>query len=71
MSQCGFAPSDACVWGRAYFPLARWLEPLIITPIVFAILRLIDRSREDLGEINPDGDGAHQVRVAGQRERVR
>jgi hypothetical protein len=41
--------SEACVWGKAYFPLARWVEPLIVTPIVFLVIvlgfRLLDRRR--------------------------
>jgi len=34
----GFESSEACVWGRSYLPLTRWLEALIVTPVVFAVL---------------------------------
>jgi hypothetical protein len=27
--------------GRAYMPLSRWVEPLIITPVVFLLLSLV------------------------------
>ncbi len=37
------ATSEACVWGRAYFPLVRWVEPLIVIPIAFLAITLIDR----------------------------
>lgn len=37
------ASSEACVWGRAYFPLTRWLEPLLVAPVAFLAVRLIDR----------------------------
>jgi hypothetical protein len=36
----GSSASEACVWGRAYFPITRWVEPLIVTPVVFLILLL-------------------------------
>ena len=34
----GFESSEACVWGRSYFPLVIWLEPLLVAPTVFAAL---------------------------------
>jgi hypothetical protein len=37
------ATSESCVWGRAYFPLTRWVEPLVVTPIAFLAVMLIDR----------------------------
>ena len=45
----GDAASEACVWGRAYFPLSRWVEPLIVAPIAFAVIvvfrRIFERDR--------------------------
>lgn len=38
--RAGEAFSEACVWGRAYLPLMRWVEPVIVAPIVFLILTL-------------------------------
>jgi len=29
----GRSNSEACVWARAYFPVSRWVEPAIVTPI--------------------------------------
>lgn len=37
------ATSEACVWGRAYFPLMRWLEPLLVAPVAFLAIVLIHR----------------------------
>ena len=39
--RAGFEHSEACVWGRSYMPLSRWLEPLIAAPIAFFVLVLI------------------------------
>ncbi len=36
--------SEACVWARAYFPLSRWVEPIIVTPIAFVVLTLLVRA---------------------------
>ena len=47
----GLATSEACVWGRAYLSLGRWLEPLIITPIAFVILSIVAK----LISRRPDG----------------
>jgi hypothetical protein len=33
--------SEACVWGRSYMPLSRWVEPLIIAPVVFVLLTVL------------------------------
>ena len=51
--RAGFKTSEACVWGKSYFPLSRIIEPIIIVPIVFLILvaihylwRLRSRSAE-------------------------
>lgn len=41
----GFEMSEACVWGRSYLPLTRWLEPLLIAPVVFLVLTIIARRR--------------------------
>jgi hypothetical protein len=35
--------SEACVWGRSYFSLSRWVEPLIIAPIAWAIMTVASR----------------------------
>ena len=35
--------SEACVWARAYFPLSRWVEPVIITPVAFLVFLLATR----------------------------
>lgn len=37
------AASEACTWGRAYFPLSRWVEPIIVAPIAFLLIALIAR----------------------------
>jgi hypothetical protein len=29
------------VWARAYFPLSRWGEPVVVTPIVFVLALLL------------------------------
>lgn len=34
----GFTASEGCVWARAYFPMSRWVEPIIVTPIALAIV---------------------------------
>jgi hypothetical protein len=35
--------SEACVWGRAYMPLSRWAEPLIVIPVAFLLLTVVIR----------------------------
>ena len=51
MWKCRAGPfdSEACVWARAYFPLSRWVEPVVVTPIVFVLTLLFfaitDRKR--------------------------
>jgi hypothetical protein len=37
------ATSEACVWGRAYFPVTRWVEPLLVAPVAFVVVMLIER----------------------------
>ena len=37
------ASSEGCIWGRAYFPLARWVEPLLVAPVAFVAIMFIDR----------------------------
>ena len=34
----GMEASEACVWGRAFLPLGRWVAPLFVTPLVFVAL---------------------------------
>ncbi|HVF40389.1 MAG TPA: hypothetical protein VM939_10845 [Gemmatimonadaceae bacterium] len=41
--RAGLETSEGCVWGKAYLPLARWLELLIVTPIAFLVLTLLAR----------------------------
>jgi hypothetical protein len=36
--RAGFEASEACVWGRAFLPLGRWLAPLFVAPIAFVAL---------------------------------
>ena len=38
------AASEACVWGRAYLPVTRWAEPLVVTPIAFVGILLAWRA---------------------------
>jgi hypothetical protein len=38
--RAGFEHSEACVWGRSYLPLMRWLAPAIVAPIAFFVLVL-------------------------------
>jgi hypothetical protein len=33
--------SEVCTWGRAYFPLSRWVEPIIVAPLAFAVIALV------------------------------
>jgi hypothetical protein len=35
--------SEACVWGRSYFSLSRWVEPVIIAPIAWAVMMVVSR----------------------------
>jgi hypothetical protein len=37
----GLEHSEACVWGRSYMPLSRWVEPAIVAPIAFFVLVLL------------------------------
>ena len=54
--RAGFEASEACVWGKAYFPLARWIEPLIIAPLLFLVFTLAAR----LWRSRP-GDSGHDA----------
>jgi hypothetical protein len=36
--RAGFETSEACVWGRAFLPLGRWLAPLFVAPLAFLAL---------------------------------
>ena len=38
--RAGFEISEACVWGKSYMPLSRWVEPLIVAPVLFAAFSL-------------------------------
>jgi hypothetical protein len=40
----GFETSEACVWGRAYLPLGRWMGLLLIAPATFVVLTLVARA---------------------------
>ena len=31
----GYEATEACVWGRAYFPLMRVVTPAILSPLLF------------------------------------
>ncbi len=48
--RAGQPGSEACVWAKAYFPMSRWVEPLIVAPVAFAVLwavaRVVGRRRE-------------------------
>lgn len=33
--RAGFEASEACVWGRSFFSLGRWVAPLFVAPVVF------------------------------------
>jgi len=39
----GAVDSEACTWGRAYFSLSRWVEPLIVAPIALLLITLVAR----------------------------
>jgi hypothetical protein len=39
--RAGFEASEACVWGRSYFSLGRWLAPVLITPVAFIALLIL------------------------------
>jgi hypothetical protein len=36
--RAGMEASEACVWGRSFLPLGKWLAPVIVTPIAFVAL---------------------------------
>jgi hypothetical protein len=33
--RAGLEASEACVWGRAFLPLGKWLAPVFVAPIAF------------------------------------
>ena len=35
--------SEACVWSRAYMPLSRWAEPVIVIPVALLLLTIVSR----------------------------
>ncbi|MFL6714274.1 MAG: hypothetical protein ACJ8LN_15320, partial [Sulfurifustis sp.] len=37
----GFQAMEACVWGKAYLPISRWVEPIIVAPIAFLLLSIL------------------------------
>ena len=37
----GFRASEACVWGRAFLPMGRWVAPVFVTPIAFGVLLIL------------------------------
>ncbi|CAN5795062.1 hypothetical protein BH11GEM1_BH11GEM1_32380 [soil metagenome] len=37
----GFGDSEACVWGRAFLPLGRWLAPVVVTPVALGVLLIL------------------------------
>ena len=39
--RAGLEASEACVWGRAYFPLGRWLAPVIVAPVALVVLLVL------------------------------
>lgn len=45
----GFQTTEACVWGKAYLPLSRSVEPVIVAPIAFLLLTVLTRLRLNKG----------------------
>jgi hypothetical protein len=39
--RAGFEHSEACVWGRSFFSLSRYVEPVIIAPVALVVLVLL------------------------------
>ncbi len=39
--RAGLETSEACVWGRSYLSLGKWLAPVIIAPVAFIALLII------------------------------
>lgn len=50
----GFEASEACVWGKAFLPLGRWIEPLIIAPLLFLALTLASWLWRSRSNSDPD-----------------
>lgn len=38
------ATSEACVWGRAYLPVTRVAYPLVLVPLAYLVLSLLERA---------------------------
>ena len=38
--RAGFADSEACVWGKSFLSLGRWVEPLIVAPLLYLVFTL-------------------------------
>jgi hypothetical protein len=39
--RAGLEASEACVWGRSYLSLGKWLAPVFITPLAFVALLIL------------------------------
>jgi len=39
--RAGLEATEACVWGRAYLPLGRWLAPVIVAPVALVVLLVL------------------------------
>jgi hypothetical protein len=39
--RAGFEHSEACVWGRSFLSLGRWIAPLFVIPLALAVLFLL------------------------------
>jgi hypothetical protein len=36
--RAGMETSEACVWGRSFLSLGKWVAPVFITPVAFLVL---------------------------------
>jgi hypothetical protein len=39
--RAGLETSEACVWGRSYLSLGKWLAPVFVTPVAFIALLVL------------------------------
>jgi hypothetical protein len=39
--RAGLEASEACVWGRSYLSLGKWLAPVFITPVALIVLLIL------------------------------
>jgi hypothetical protein len=39
--RAGLETSEACVWGRSFLSLGKWLAPVFVTPIAFIALLVL------------------------------